>query len=160
MPSLCEIKDVLLHVREIMADPLRWCPAALAVTADWHCTDPSSEDAVRFCALGAARRAARVPKGENLSFFDDASDDRPFARLYITVVRFLNVVIAHRYARGDILPLHGRIPKMWEVNDHFGREAVLGVLDEAIRDIEEQCPDAREYAMPAHEAVPAVLALA
>jgi hypothetical protein len=49
--------QVATRAREIIADPECWLRGELAATADRRSVDPTDDEAYRFCAVGALRRA-------------------------------------------------------------------------------------------------------
>ena len=54
--------ETLKAARELISDPARHTTGALARNAAGHICDPNSSNAVRFCALGAIRRAAKAER--------------------------------------------------------------------------------------------------
>jgi hypothetical protein len=61
--------QIVARTREIVAAPEHWLQGELATTADHVSVDPADARAVRFCAVGALRRAAReiAPAENNLA---------------------------------------------------------------------------------------------
>lgn len=52
------VVEVLEQARALIADQTHWCQNALAVDAEGCETDPSADDAMAWCALGAIYRAS------------------------------------------------------------------------------------------------------
>jgi hypothetical protein len=52
--------QIVAMAREIIADPERWLHGELAGTADRRSVDPTDDEAYRFCAVGALRRAVHL----------------------------------------------------------------------------------------------------
>jgi hypothetical protein len=100
---MAEALRTLRAARKLIADPQRWTQGTEARNAGGSPTDVYSENAVRWCASGAIFRAA--PNG-------DAGAD---------ALRQASEVAWRTYDLA--LP---------DVNDQFGHEAVLRVLDRAI----------------------------
>lgn len=56
----CKKSDVLREAKALIAEPWRWCTMMSAVDADGGLVDPRSEDAIRWCAIGAIARVAGI----------------------------------------------------------------------------------------------------
>ena len=92
--------------KELIQDERHWCRAYLANDDDGLGADPTSEQAFKYCALGALIAAAYQLTN--------------------------NETWAHELARNALLPLCGSNTLVL-VNDHLGHAAVLALFEKAIK---------------------------
>ncbi len=105
--------DVLRGVRDLIADQPRWTPHASAVNAQGLRVSPYSEDAVRWCVLGAAERIRYQLHGRDIGGTE-----------YLAVEEACSLLRTAAKRRG------------WrhvaDANDVGGHAVTLEVLDDAI----------------------------
>ena len=93
---------------DILSDPKRWCRGEFAVNRWRQATSPWAEDATKFCAIGALRKAA----------YDLTQNEREARQLAHDI----------QYKIED--RIQGPFRALWRVNDEdrHGRTAVLGLM--------------------------------
>ena len=112
------VTALLVRARARIADPARWTQGAYARDAEGRQALPKSQDAVRWCALGALE--AELPYR-----VVDRILDIPLDLRYLDAVQRLEEsILAEDWATPANVP---------GLNDGAGHEAVLAAYDEAIR---------------------------
>jgi hypothetical protein len=102
---MSEVTEVLVAARELIVEPDRWTKRTLAANEEGVGVDPTSEEAVCWCTVGAIQKAA-------------ASANNPDELEHLAVRAMFNTYIPY-YPLGD-----------W--NDGSTHELVLSVFDKAI----------------------------
>lgn len=102
------VTEVLEQARALIADEAHWCQDALALDAAGIETDPTTDDAVQWCAIGATCRVTH-----DLEALDGA--DRLLWRAIPKV--------------WPGWPLEATVS---DVNDDLGHEAVMALFDRAL----------------------------
>ena len=96
-----DIREVLLTAADIISDESRWCVGARARNADGRLVEIESDEAVKFCAIGAVYKAA--------------AGDIKLGRRALDAVQ--------RYFISNFCTI-----TLVEVNDAYGRESAIKVL--------------------------------
>ena len=102
---MTNIQDVLRQAKAKIEDPDHWCTGEFALNAYGLPIAPGSNQAARWCSIGAIEAILEIPGTDTLR-----------ARLKLNRAAFDN------FGHGVTI-----------VNDHLGHEAVMRMYDEAIK---------------------------
>lgn len=101
--SFASLRDGLTQARALIADPAKHCATGhYAVASDGHAVESDSDEAVRWCVIGACRRIYGIDVEAVRKLLADVCEEHYGTRDYI------------------------------DVNDRRGHAAILSVLDAAI----------------------------
>lgn len=128
-PSVCDLLDLLTRTRALISDPSCWTAGVFARNAAGTATGAGSDDAVRFCAIGALTRTL-------------LDSHEPLVR---------HASVYYAAARGELSKAQrrlGHFAGLAQANDSVGHTFVLRVYDDAIAALQNQCIPADVYTMP------------
>jgi hypothetical protein len=112
-----ELERTLRRARDLIADRACWTRHAQARDASGCSVDPTSDQAVCFCAIGAVMRYA--------------PDDRSCQRALYTLAEAASAMLGNSW--GSPQDEEEVTSLVTNINDAFGWEAVLRVFDRALR---------------------------
>lgn len=99
--SQTTVKDAIIQLRELLADPARWCTGSFALTSEGKIADPLSNNAVKWCLLGGTEKVARNTNSPPYYIIREALAEafqtfKPNAEALSIALAFFNDKVQHK----------------------------------------------------------------